>query len=67
METDTLKSVPEAGLVLGIRDSLVRKLIREGTLLSVKVGDRRLIPTSAIRAYIARLVAEAEQERVGVA
>jgi excisionase family DNA binding protein len=61
METETLKSVAEAGQVLGVRGTTIKKLIREGKLLSVKIGDRRLIPTSAIRAYIDRLVHEAEQ------
>ena len=60
---EALKSVSETGQRLGIKDTTIKKLIREGKLLSVKIGDRRLIPTSAIDAYIERLVAEAAGER----
>ena len=56
---EALKSVSEAGQRLGVKDTTVKKLIREGKLLSVKIGDRRLVPSSAIDAYIDRLVADA--------
>jgi len=60
---EALKSVTEAGQRLGVKETMVKKLIRDGQLLSVKIGDRRLIPNSAIDAYIERLVGEATSER----
>ncbi len=42
-QVEVLKSVNEAGQRLGVKDTTVKKLIREGKLLSVKIGDRRLI------------------------
>jgi excisionase family DNA binding protein len=39
--------------------TLVKGLIREGRLPSVKVGDRRLIPAQAAREFVARLLMEA--------
>jgi hypothetical protein len=47
----------------GIKDTLGKKLIREGRVLSVRIGDRRLIPTSAVRAYVDSLIAEAAAGR----
>jgi hypothetical protein len=35
-------------------------------VLSVKVGDRRLIPSSAVRAFVEQLVTEAEHGRDAV-
>ena len=61
---DTLNSVSQTSERLGVKDTTVKKLIREGRLLSVRIGDRRLIPTSAIDAYINRLVAEAQGDLV---
>jgi excisionase family DNA binding protein len=64
---ESLRSVNEAGERLGVKETTVKKLIRDGDLLSVRIGDRRLIPDSAIDAYIGRLVAEARGELVGAA
>ena len=48
---DRLLSIEEAGQVLGISRTLVYDELRAGRLASVKVGRRRLIPSSALTAY----------------
>ena len=67
MEVETFHSVKETGRVLGISDGLTKRLLREHKLLSVRIGDRRSIPSSAIRQFQQQLVQEAEDERVGAA
>ncbi len=44
----------------GLGETTAKRLLREKAVLSVKVGDRRLIPAQAVRAYVDRLVSEAE-------
>jgi excisionase family DNA binding protein len=39
--------------------TMVKTLIRQGRIPSVKIGDRRLIPAQAARDYVSRLLAEA--------
>lgn len=58
-----LLSIDEFCEAIGIRQSLAKKLIREGAVLSVKIGDRRLIPVSAVKQYVDDLVAEAALTR----
>jgi excisionase family DNA binding protein len=53
-------SIPEFCQTVGLGETMAKRLIREGQVLSVKVGDRRLVPTTAVREYVARLVAEAQ-------
>ena len=55
----TLLSVDEFCATIGVRQSTAKKLIREGKVLSVKIGDRRLIPVSAVRQFVDELVAQA--------
>lgn len=43
-----LMSVTAAGKVLGVSDSTVWRMIRRGTLPSVRQGGRRLIPREAL-------------------
>ncbi len=62
-----LLSLPEFCEATGIGPTLGKKLVREGSVVSVRIGDRRLIPVTEARAYVDRLVAEAQGERVGVA
>lgn len=45
-----LLTVPEAAKVLNVSRSLVYELIYRGQLESVKLGGRRRIPVSAVRA-----------------
>jgi len=61
MEQPLLLSIPEAGKRLGVKDSSIKKLIREGQLLSVKIGDRRLVPLTAIDDYVRSLVLAARR------
>jgi excisionase family DNA binding protein len=49
---------PEAGKALGVGRTKMFELIASGELTSVQVGRRRLIPATAITAYVERLVAE---------
>lgn len=53
---DQLHPVPAACERLGIGRSQLYCLMGSGELRSVKVGRRRLIPESAIAAYIAQLI-----------
>lgn len=58
-----LLSIKEFAEAVSIGESLAKKLIREGTVLSVHIGDRRLVPASAVQEYVDSLIAEAEAER----
>lgn len=58
-----LLSIPELADRLGIGTSMAKKLIREGDILSVKIGDRRLIPESVLTEYIADLVKTGVERR----
>lgn len=62
-----LLSLPEFCQMTGIGPTLGKKLVREGTVESVKIGDRRLIPRDAATEYVDRLRAEARDDRVGAA
>ncbi|MGC8635251.1 MAG: excisionase family DNA-binding protein [Candidatus Limnocylindrales bacterium] len=53
---DRLLSVDEAADALGIGRSRLYEEIGTGRLRSLKVGRRRLVPASAITAYIEALV-----------
>lgn len=52
MDTSELLTVPEAAERLRISKWLLYNLIRSRRLRSVKIGDRRLIPVAAIRAFL---------------
>jgi hypothetical protein len=52
-----LLSLPEFGEALHVGETKVKGLAR-GDLLSVKIGQSRRIPTSAVQAYVERLVSE---------
>jgi excisionase family DNA binding protein len=69
---DNLKSIPtpvvdrllrpeEAAQLIGCGRSYVWQLIADGSLASVHVGRLRRIPASAVAAYIAARVAEAQE------
>jgi len=49
---------PDAGHALGVGRTKMFELIASGELTSVRVGRRRLIPATAIRDYVDRLLAE---------
>lgn len=63
MTTKELLSVGEFAETISVSERNAKKLIAAGTVLSVKIGDRRLIPAAAVRAYVDQLVAEAKGER----
>ena len=47
-----LMSVTTAGKALGVSDSTVWRMIRRGTLPSVRQGGRRLIPREALESRV---------------
>lgn len=47
---------PDAGRALGLSRSTVYELISRGELASVKVGRRRLVPVTELRAFTERLL-----------
>lgn len=47
--------VEEAAEMLGLGRSTVFELLKDGSLASIKVGKRRLIPIQEITAFIGRL------------
>jgi excisionase family DNA binding protein len=49
---DQLLSVPEAAAALGIGRTALYTEIQAGRCRSIKVGRRRLVPASAVRAYV---------------
>jgi excisionase family DNA binding protein len=53
-----LHPVEEAAHILGVGRTVVYEKIGSRELESVKIGARRLIPSDALDAYIARLRAE---------
>lgn len=58
-----LLSVNEFAAAVGIGEFLAKKLIRENQVVSVKIGDRRLVPAGEARAFVDRLIAEATAQR----
>lgn len=48
-------SIEEAGLALGIGERTMRTALRDGTIPSVKVGGRRLIPVKALERHLEAL------------
>ncbi|WP_285730232.1 helix-turn-helix domain-containing protein [Nocardiopsis sp. ATB16-24] len=60
MEHKVAYSVQETAHALSL-GTTVKKLIATGQLPSVRVGRRRLVPRSALEAYINRLVEDQAQ------
>jgi excisionase family DNA binding protein len=50
-------SAEEAAEQLGIGRSIMFDLIRKGDVRSVKIGKRRIVPDTALREYMAGLIA----------
>jgi excisionase family DNA binding protein len=55
VDTSELLTVPEAAERLRISKWMLYNLIRSRKLRSIKIGDRRLVPVAAIRAFVAEL------------
>ncbi|HKR51082.1 MAG TPA: helix-turn-helix domain-containing protein [Pseudonocardiaceae bacterium] len=51
-------SIDEACSMLSIGRSVMFDLLRRNEIISVKIGRRRVIPATALDAYLAKLVAE---------
>ena len=58
MTERALYSVDEATDQLSLSKSQMYELIRSGRLVTVKVGRRRLVPATAIAAYVEMLILE---------
>jgi excisionase family DNA binding protein len=57
-----LLNVKEVAQAMDLSERTVGKLIRQGLLKSVLVGDRRLVSTRALDEFIAHLEAEPKSE-----
>ena len=57
-----LLNVKEVAQAMDLSERTVGKLIRQGVLKSVLVGDRRLVSTRALDEFIANLEAEPKSE-----
>ena len=57
-----LLNVKEVAQAMDLSERTVGKLIRQGLLKSVLVGDRRLVSTRALDEFIATLEAEPKSE-----
>jgi len=55
-------TIPETAEALGISDASVRRLIRAGTIPTVQLGARRVVPVDALRRVIAQLAQQQEEE-----
>ncbi|MCZ7526150.1 MAG: excisionase family DNA-binding protein [Acidimicrobiia bacterium] len=53
-----LLSVVDAARYIGIGRSLLYDLLADGTIESIAIGRRRLVPVDALDAYVERLRAE---------
>lgn len=51
-------TLDEAAQSLGIKRSLLYSLIRTGEIASILIGARRVVPATALDAYLQRLCAE---------
>lgn len=49
---DRLLSIEEAAAILGVKRTSVYRVIGAGELRSVKVGRRRLVPSSAVDEFV---------------
>ena len=59
MDRTELLTVPEAAARLRISKWMLYNLIRSRRLRTVKIGDRRLVPVSSLRDFLAELQEEA--------
>lgn len=67
MAEKLLLTVEEAAQRLGLTRSKLYVSVMAGTILSVKIGKSRRIPTHALDAYVERLVEEQIGQRGGAA
>lgn len=55
-------SLPEAGEILAVSASLVKRLVQTGELRSFKIGGRRVVSMTAMQEYVERLEVAASEE-----
>jgi excisionase family DNA binding protein len=55
VDTTELLTVPEAADRLRVSKWMLYNLIRSRQLRSVKIGDRRLVPVTALREFLRKL------------
>jgi excisionase family DNA binding protein len=55
MDTTQLLTVPEAAARLRISKWMLYNLIRSRRLRTIKIGDRRLVPVSAVHDFLTAL------------
>ena len=60
-----LVSVEEAARTLSIGRSLLFEMLSAGTIRSVKVGRRRLVPVSALDEYVRELTQDEVEGGIG--
>jgi hypothetical protein len=58
-----LLSISEFAQAVGIGQTLAKKLVRGGEVISVLIGHRRLIPVREVEVYVQSLISEAKAER----
>lgn len=51
-----LCSIPEAAKALNVGRSTIYDLLNDRSIVSVKIGQRRLVVVDTVRAYVATLV-----------
>lgn len=56
-----LITIDEAAGLLNIRRTLFYRLMREGEILTIKVGRTRRVPVMALREYVLRQLADARK------
>ena len=59
MDRSELLTVAEAAERLRVSKWMVYNLIRSRALRTIKIGDRRLVPVRALRAFLSQLEEEA--------
>ena len=55
-----LLNTRDAAKLLSISDRHIRELIATGAIRSIKIGRRRLVPRSALAAYVESLLAASD-------
>ena len=63
VENKLLLSLPDFADMTSLSVAMVRKLIRQDRIRTVKAGDRRLISMQAARDFVANLESDAQADR----
>ena len=57
-----LLGIEDVQRALGVKRSMVFSLLQRGDLASTRIGRRRLVPVTALEAYVERLQADEADE-----